>query len=127
MSIKVLNVGQCSFDHSNIAALLADALAAHTDFAATARQAMQKLANDHYNLVLVNRILDADGSSGIELIAALKRQSANTPMMLISDLPDAQTAAVAAGAIRGFGKSSLDSPQTLQQLKTLFSNTPESA
>jgi hypothetical protein len=39
------------------------------------------------------------------------------PVMLVSDLEDAQVAAVAKGALRGFGKSALEETETLELIK----------
>jgi CheY-like chemotaxis protein len=65
--------------------------------------------------VLVNRVLDADGSSGLELIRALKaeEQLRDVPVLLVSNYEDAQAQAVQAGAVPGFGKAELGQPHML--------------
>ena len=45
------------------------------------------------------------------------RQLAQTPVMLVSDLPTYQESAVAAGAEPGFGKSEHRSSDTAQKLR----------
>ncbi len=117
-SRRVLNVGQCGFDHGNIARLLRDHFAADVDRADTLDQAEQRLAAETYDLVLVNRIVDADGAEGLEFIHRLQERSESAPpVMLVSNLPDAQQAAVAAGAVPGFGKSELTAPATFERLQ----------
>ena len=74
--------------------------------------------------MLVNRVLDLDGSSGLELIQRLKEDPEEslkaTPVMLVSDYPEAQQMAVELGAEPGFGKSELQSPATLDRLRALL-------
>jgi two-component system chemotaxis response regulator CheY len=68
----------------------------------------------------VNRVSDADGSPGIELIRALKADPglAGVPVMLVSNYADAQAQAVALGALPGFGKADLTAPETTEKLRS---------
>src|SRR4051794_39033215 len=116
MATVVLSVGQCGFDDSRIAGLVRDELGAHMDRAHTAADARRKLAEKKYDLILLNRIFDGDGQSGIEFITEVKQQQHAPPVILISDYSDAQQAAVANGAYPGFGKSSLSSPEASECL-----------
>jgi DNA-binding response OmpR family regulator len=70
-------------------------------------------------LVLVNRVLDRDGGAGMDVLAAIKsdEQLAGTPVMLVTNFPESQSAAIAAGAVPGFGKNSLHDPKTLELLR----------
>jgi hypothetical protein len=70
------------------------------------------------DLLLVNRALDGDfaAEDGIELIRALAGSHART--MLISNFHEAQTAAEAAGALPGFGKSAMYAESTKQRLRS---------
>ena len=83
------------------------------DSADTLREAAEKLSGEHYDLVLVNRELASEGTPGIELIRGMKQAGDATPVMLVSDRADAQSEALACGAIHGFGKSAMDSPHTV--------------
>jgi CheY-like chemotaxis protein len=60
-------------------------------------------------LITVNRKLDADYSDGLDVIKALKADPdfAHIPVMLVSNYPEAQAEAMAAGAVQGFGKLAL--------------------
>ena len=73
--------------------------------------------------MLVNRILDADGSSGMELIKQIKADTAlrNVPVMLVSNYDHYQEEAVKEGALKGFGKGALGQPQTIARLKSYLS------
>lgn len=104
---RVLDVGQCGFDHGNIARLLETRFGAAVDRAHSVAEAERMVASGGYDLVLVNRILDADGDEGIELVRRLRAGVDGPPVMLVSNLADAQAAAVAAGAVPGFGKAQL--------------------
>ncbi|MEI8194829.1 MAG: hypothetical protein WCI73_02855 [Phycisphaerae bacterium] len=110
---RILSVGQCGSDDSRLARLLGE-LGLRLERAPDAATATELLNTGHYALVLVNRIFDADGSSGLALIAQL---GATVPVMLISDYPEAQAQAVAAGALAGFGKSQLQDPRTREKLR----------
>jgi CheY-like chemotaxis protein len=73
-------------------------------------------------LVLVNRRIYSDQSDGLEAIRRIKAdpELGHTPVMLLSDLAEAQQAAVAAGAEPGFGKTDMTSPEILQNLARLL-------
>lgn len=78
---------------------------------------MQKLSSGDYALVLVNRVFDYGGESGIDFIADLRTAGILTPVMLVSDYPEAQAAAIAQGALRGFGKSQLSLASTAEMVR----------
>ena len=119
---RVLDVGQCDFDHDNISRMLAEEFGADVKRAATGEDAFRALEAAHYDLVLVNRVLDADGASGLDLIQRIlaSEDIRATPTMLVSNYADAQDAAVALGAARGFGKNTLTSPETRDLLAPML-------
>ncbi len=118
----VLDVGQCDFDHENISRMLSESFSADVEQATTSEEALRAVLAGHYDLVLVNRILDADGASGLDLIERLQshEETRATPVTLVSNYADAQDAAVALGAKRGFGKDTLASPETRDLLASLL-------
>lgn len=118
MAKRVLAVGNCSLDHSLLAQMLQRQFGAEVIRAANRNQTLDALRAGPFDLVLINRVLASDGSAGTDLIAAIKAdpQLSSTPVMLLSDYPDAQAAAVAAGAEAGFGKSQLDSATAAERL-----------
>jgi DNA-binding NtrC family response regulator len=121
---RVLDVGQCNMDHRTISEHLARRFGANVDRAHGLADARQALGQARYALVLVNRQLDADGAPGVDVVRAIKADAdpavASTPVMLVSNFPDAQEAARAVGAEPGFGKAQLDSPETASRLEALL-------
>ncbi|HEY4329038.1 MAG TPA: response regulator [Phycisphaerae bacterium] len=108
---RILSIGQCSADTYRINRALAKT-GASLDHASSAEDALEYLGQNSYDLVLINRILDGDGTSGLALITQAKQANPALKMMLVSDYADAQAQAIANGALPGFGKSELSSPQT---------------
>jgi two-component system chemotaxis response regulator CheY len=119
---QVLNVGQCGADHASVRWLLQREFDATVVPAATTVEALAQLRRGIFDLVLVNRVLDRDGSSGLDLIRQLHEDEAlrQIPVMLVSNYAEAQQEAEALGARPGFGKAELDRPQTLARLREIL-------
>lgn len=115
---RVLDVGNCDLDHGTLTRYLQQHFQVEVVRARLRDEALATLRQQPCDLVLVNRLLDEDGSEGLEVIRQIKAdpQLARVPCMLISNFPESQQAAVAAGAEYGFGKKELDMPQTRQRL-----------
>jgi PleD family two-component response regulator len=113
---RVLSIGQCAYDHRSLTRELGRQFRAEVVGADTFEDALTALKAGRFGLVLINRVTDVDGSSGLELVRTMKGDSAleATPIMLVSDHPDAQSAARALGALPGFGKSALRDPKMLE-------------
>jgi two-component system chemotaxis response regulator CheY len=116
---RVLSVGQCGADHGGITRALRQAFGAEVVAAHGADEALQQLRHGEYALVLVNRVLDADGSDGVDVVRAVKADEAlrRVPVMLVSNYDDAQAEAVTAGAEPGFGKAALGRPEMLERVR----------
>jgi CheY-like chemotaxis protein len=114
--IRILDVGQCGFDGPRMSALWHKTIHASVDRVASAEEAIESLAGKKYDLILVNRILAADGSSGVDVIRRLRASGITAPVMLVSNRSSAQDEAVALGALRGFGKADLDKEATWQRV-----------
>ena len=116
---RVLSIGQCGFDHGHIAAALRRAFGCEVDAAAGADDALRRIAAARPDLVLVNRVLDADGGDGLEVIGKLKADAAAAPLpvMLVSNYAEYQSQAAALGAVPGFGKAELAQTATLEKLR----------
>ena len=114
----VLSVGQCRPDSAAIGHYLRSNFGADVVTADTAAAALQLLAERSFQLVLLNRILDADGSEGMQLLHEIRRQERwqELPVMLVSNYAEWQQKAVAAGALPGFGKAELNRPETRQRV-----------
>lgn len=113
---RVLSVGQCDFDHNNIGARLKALFGAILVPVDDASEALGLLVRERFDLILVNRVFDANGGSGLDLIRELNAPD-HPPRMLVSNFSDAQDQAVAAGAVRGFGKAELQTPSIVEILR----------
>ncbi len=118
-ALRILSVGQCSFDHGSISRHLQKHFGAMTIKADSHEKALAELHANPVDLVLVNRVTDEDGSLGVELIRLIKSDStlADVPVMLVSNYPEAQQAAMNLGALKGFGKSDIRGSQPLVALE----------
>jgi CheY-like chemotaxis protein len=120
MSVKrVLSAGQCAADHWSISRTLERAFPVEVVSADTSAEVIEKLRQEKFALVLVNRVFDADGSSGLDLIRLMKaaEELRGVPILLVSNYADAQQEAVAAGAAQGFGKAALGLPGMLERVR----------
>ena len=126
---RVLSVGQCGYDHGTIARQLVRVFGADVVGAATFGEAIESLRGGQFDLVLVNRVSDADGSSGLDLIRTLKAdpELAGVPVMLVSDYPDAQGQAEALGALPGFGKSEISKERAQTRVRSILGDRPTEA
>lgn len=122
MPRRVLDVGNCSMDHGAIRAMLEKSFGAEVVQAHGEQDAVGLLGREKFDLVLVNRKLDQDYSDGLEIIKTIKKDArlSAVPCMLITNYPEHQEAAVAAGAVPGFGKKELYAEETLKRLSNLL-------
>lgn len=127
--LRVLDVGQCDMDHGNITQLLTTAFGAAVDRAHSAKEAIEALTSTEYDLVLVNRVFDADGFEGLGFIQQTQEETATrtVPVMLVSNFDDAQDSAVALGAVRGFGKADLHENATIELLTAALRTAKQAA
>lgn len=87
-------------------------------------------AHHHADAVwLVNRSLDGDFEvgDGVELIERVGSEADGPRTLLISNFADAQTAAMKAGALQGFGKSALYHEDTKTTLRASVRRDGDSA
>lgn len=124
MPKKVLSVGQCGPDHAILSQFLRSHFAAQVEPACRLDDALEKLRTDSYDLVLVNRKLDADYSDGMKVLESIKSDPSlrDVPVMLITNYPEYQQRAVAAGAALGFGKLELKNPETIDKLRPFLAD-----
>jgi len=122
MPKRVLDIGNCSYDHAAISGMLQKQFAAEVVQCHGPDDSLEALRRSQFDLVLVNRKLDQDYSDGLVIIQALKAdpQLASVPVMLVTNYPEYQEQAVAAGALPGFGKKQLYDEQTQERLKALL-------
>lgn len=127
---RILSVGQCGFDHSSISRFLQQSCDAQVDAADSKTEALDALRSEpaRYDLVLINRVFDRGGESGLDLIKQVREDStlAEVPVMLVSNFADAQRQATDLGALPGFGKSDLGDNGTAQRIKEALTHPGDS-
>jgi two-component system chemotaxis response regulator CheY len=122
MAKQVLSVGQCGPDHGTLVSFIRSHFDAEVTPACLACDTLEKLHSKKFDLVLINRKLDADYSDGMDILRAVKREPAlaDVPVMIITNYPEHQTAALKEGALYGFGKLEYDRPETLERLRQVL-------
>jgi DNA-binding NtrC family response regulator len=115
---RVLSVGQCSADHGKITRTLRP-FNVEIVTADTTPEALAQLRAGSFALVLVNRVYDADGAPGLDLIRRIKGDALlqAVPVMLVSNYEDAQREAVQVGAAQGFGKAALSGTLAAERVR----------
>lgn len=125
MAKRVLDVGNCNADHGSVRSLLKRHFDVEVDRVHNTEEALRELHARTYDLVLVNRLMERDGSDGLELIQQMHQEAGlrTIPIMMISNFDDAQQRAIAAGARPGFGKAQLQAASTLERLHACLDDT----
>src|SRR4051812_6255514 len=119
MSKKVVLVGHCGPDSSYLRMSVQKAATDVAVMMADDDSDLQKLMKAGVDLLLVNRTLDYGFATegGAELIKHLRMDHPSLRAMLVSNYPEAQAEAVAAGALPGFGKRELGTPRVAQLIR----------
>jgi DNA-binding NarL/FixJ family response regulator len=119
MPKKVALVGHCGPDSSYLRMIVAKAGRDIRVLAADDENELKQLLAHGVDLLLLNRQLDYgfDETEGVALIRRLHARHANVKLMLVSNYPDAQAAAVKAGALPGFGKREMSSPRVPELIR----------
>lgn len=119
MTNRVLSVGQCVPDHGSITRFLQSVFDVQVEKVDTGPDALDQLRKRPYDLVLINRKLDADYSEGTEILRQIKADPnlAGVPVMLVTNYKEHQQNAVALGAVYGFGKNELGSSDAIARLE----------
>ena len=116
---RILDVGNCGPDHGSLTRFFTGNFDCTVRQADRAEDALAKLRAEPYDLVVVNRKLDIDYTDGIDVIRKIKADEtlSGVPVMLITNYPEHQDAAVAIGALRGFGKLELEQPEVAARVR----------
>ena len=109
---KVALVGHCGPDSSYLRMVVSKAGRDIQVLSADDSDELKRLLDGGVDLLLLNRQLDYgfDEQEGVELIRTLRAKYPSVKLMLVSNFPEAQTAAVQAGALPGFGKREMTTP-----------------
>lgn len=123
MSKKIVLIGHCGPDASYLKLAVGRAVKGAQIVSADEQGELNELlSNGGADLVLLNRQLDWGFATadGIELIRQLRETHPQLRTMLVSNFPEAQQAAVSAGALPGFGKKELGSPRVSELLRSVL-------
>src|SRR5437660_8449735 len=110
---KVVLVGHCGPDSSYLRMAVAKAGRDVQVLSADDSDELKQVLDSGVDLLLLNRQLDYgfDEHEGVALIRTLRAKYPSVKLMLVSNYPEAQAAAVRAGALPGFGKREITSPR----------------
>jgi hypothetical protein len=119
MSKKVVLVGHCGPDSSFLRIAVSRAGKDVQIIAADDRDELKRALECGADLLLLNRTLDFgfDEHEGVQVIRNLRQRYPQVKMMLVSNYPEAQAAAVAEGALPGFGKRELNTSRVPELIR----------
>jgi len=119
MSKLVVDCGNCGPDFNSIRQMVRTNFDASVVQTHGAEDTLELLREKKVDLITVNRKLDRDYTDGMEVIKKIKAESEfnSIPIMLVTNYDEHQQAAIAEGAIEGFGKLSITEPATKSKLE----------
>ncbi len=125
MAKKIALVGHCGPDGSYLKMAVSRADKGAKIIAADDSTELKRALDDGVDLLLLNRQLDYgfDDHEGVAVIRKLRSKYPDVKMMLVSNYPEAQAQAIAAGALPGFGKRDIGSPRVNELLRDALADT----
>jgi len=119
MSKKIALVGHCGPDSSYLRMAVSSADRSAQIMMADDSSELNRVLEQGVDLLLLNREMPYgfDEDQGVNLIRALRSTHPAVKMMLVSNYPEAQAAAVAAGAMPGFGKREIGSKRVAEVIR----------
>ncbi len=119
MSKKIALVGHCGPDSSYLRMAVSSADRSAQILSADDSGELSKVLEQGVDLLLLNREMPYgfDDAEGVGLIRKLRSKHPAVKLMLVSNYPEAQAAAIAAGAMPGFGKREIGTPRVLQVIR----------
>ena len=125
MRKRVVLVGHCGPDSSYLRAVISSVDRGVDISAVDDDQSLNAALQSGVDLVLFNRMLDYgfEEVEGAKVIARVHKQFPQAKLMMVSNYAEAQAAAIAAGALPGFGKRELGSSRVKEVLKSVLSDT----
>jgi two-component system, chemotaxis family, chemotaxis protein CheY len=129
MAKKVVLIGHCGPDSSYLRMAVSAAERGVQIVMAEDDESLKRVLDQGVDLLLFNRVLDYGFSEeeGVNLIRKLRPHYPQVKMMLISNYPDAQAAALAAGASAGFGKREVGSERVKSLLREALTGEEKEA
>ena|SRR5581483_5038237 len=128
MSKRVALIGHCGPDSSYLRLAVQKAGRDVQVVAADDQAELRKALESGVDLLLFNRVLDYgfEEEEGVEVIRRLRAENPTLKMMLVSNYPESQAEAVAAGALPGFGKREIGSARVTQLIREALAQEPSS-
>ena len=119
MSKKVALVGHCGPDSSFLRIAVSRAERDVKVVSIDDDSDLKRALEEGVDLLLLNRQLDYgfDEHEGVALIRKLRAAYPHVKTMLVSNYPESQAAAVAEGALPGFGKRELGTPRVAELIR----------
>ena len=118
---SVLIAGNCGPDFYALERLVRGLGISAIVVADSIEDVQQIVKRQFLSLLLINRVFDLTGESGLDLIAGLP-DDIRGRCMLISNFADAQKSAVEFGALLGFGKNKLARQETREMIRSAISD-----
>ncbi len=118
MTKILVDCGNCGPDFHSIRQMVTSNFDATVLQAHGAEDMLELLRSRDVDIVTVNRKLDRDYSDGLEVVKLIRAdpEVGSVPIMLVTNYPEHQDAAVQIGCERGFGKHAIGDPETLELL-----------
>jgi hypothetical protein len=128
MSSKIVLVGHCGPDSSYLRQVVMKAAKDVRILMADDDAELAGALEEGVDLILFNRELGYGFAEpmGVDVIKRLHAQLPNLKTMLVSNYAEAQTAAVANGALPGFGKREIGTPRVIELLRGALGTTVDS-
>ena len=119
MPKKIALVGHCGPDSSYLRIAVSRAERDVQVLSVDDDSDLKRALDEGVDLLLLNRQLDYgfDEREGVDLIRKLRAKYPAVKTMLVSNYSDAQAAAVAEGALPGFGKREIGTPRVAELLR----------
>jgi hypothetical protein len=118
-NVKIALIGHCGPDSSYLRMVCGKAAPGAQVLMADDDTELQDVLGRDVDLLLFNRELGYGFTHkmGVDAIKHLRGLNQNLKMMLVSNYADAQAAAVANGALPGFGKREIGSPRVVEVIR----------
>lgn len=126
MPKRIVLIGHCGPDSSYLRMAVSRAQKDVQVLAADDAAELDRVIGEGADLLLFNRVLDYGfpEDEGVDVIRRLRAAYPELKMMLVSNYPEAQAAAIAAGALPGFGKRDIGSAVATDRIREALADQP---